>query len=115
MIHQWIEDSLVNLSVSNPPSYVLGMAGFTPLQGTGNFSFVSMRAKSVFLSPRPRYEPRPRYINTSVEVFKYLGRGFVKPVIPRSRYLNTSTEVFKYLGRGLDKTSIEILRPRSRA
>ena len=40
MTRQWIEDSLVNLSVSTPLSYVLGMAGFTPLQGTGNFSFV---------------------------------------------------------------------------
>ena len=36
--------------------------------GTGNFPFVWMRAKSVFLSPRPRYKPRPRYLNTSTEV-----------------------------------------------
>ena len=34
MIPQWIEDSLVNLSVSTPLSYVLGMARCTPLQGT---------------------------------------------------------------------------------
>ena len=39
MISQWIEDSLVNLSVSTPLTYVLGMAGFTPLQGTRNFPF----------------------------------------------------------------------------
>ena len=62
-----------------------------------------MRAKSIFLSPRPRYEPRMRYLNTSVDVFKYLDRGFVKPAIPRSRYLNTSTEVFRYLGRGFPR------------
>ena len=42
---------------------------------------------------------------TSIEVFKYLDRGFNKPSVegftnPWSRYLNTSTEVFKYLGRG---------------
>ena len=94
MIPQWIEYSLVNLSVSTPLSYVLGMAGFTPLQGTGNFPFVWMWAKSVFLSPRPRY------LNTSVEVFKYLDWGIAGFKNPRSRYLNTSTEVFRYLGRG---------------
>ena len=74
-----------------------------------------MWANSVFLSPRPRYEPRPRYLNTSVEVFKYLDRGFLKPAIPRSRYLNTSAEVFKYLGRGLYKPSVEgLTSPRPR-
>ena len=62
MIPQWIEDSLVNLLVSTPLSYVLEMAGFTPLQGTGNFPFAWMWAKSVFFKP-------------STEVFKYLGRG----------------------------------------
>ena len=70
MIRQWIEYSLVNLLVSTPLSYVLGMAMFTSLQGTRNFPFVWMRAKSIFLSPRPRYKPRPRYLNTSVEVLK---------------------------------------------
>ena len=93
MIRQWIEDLLVNLLVSTPLSYVLGMAGFTPLQGIGNFPFVGMWAKAVFLSPRPRY------LNTSVEVLTgprsrvctSLDRGFNKPsvevlLIPRPRY-----------------------------
>ena len=90
MIPQWIEYSLVNLSVSTPLSYVLGMAGFTPLQGTGNFSFVWMWAKSIFLSLRPRYEPWPRYLNTSVEVLTK----------PRPR-------VCKSLDRGI--SSVEVL------
>ena len=98
MIPQWIEDSLVNLSVSTPLSSVLGMAGCTPLQGTENFSFVWMRAKSIFLSPRPRYEPRTRYLNTSVEVLTK----------PRPR-------VCKALDRGFNKPSVEVsLRPRPR-
>ena len=68
MIPQWIQDSMMNISLWTSLIYVPWMAGFTPLEDIEKHWFSCKRNNSLFF--RPSIE-----VESSVELFKYLNQG----------------------------------------